>query len=219
MGGDDHFKAAAHHVTDQFVIVVNSDPQRSDGALSYFNAQNFEALVRRLMDGNFLVEEWNRLEGVLDTAVDGHRCRIALPPACSEISVADQETLYTMRGMLKHGDAESQLKGSGVLVVPGAGSTGWFTSAGKYLFPFGRRWLRTEGRAEIVHREPYGSDTDMQKVWGVLKKGEEIRIESSSNHSPEVSVDSVWRHSFPRGSELRIWICEQPLKVISNQSG
>lgn len=218
VGGDDHFKAAAHYVTDQFVVVVNSDPVRSDGVLSYFNADNFKALLDRLEKGDFLIEEWKRLEGVIETTVNGEACEVPVPAACSEISVADEKTLYTMRGMLADGDAESPLKGSGLLVVPGAGSTGWFTSAGKYLFPFGRRWLRTEGRAEYIHREPYGMETDMLKVWGVLKEGEEIRIESSSNHSPEVSVDSVWSHSFPRGSTLRLRISEKPLKVISNQS-
>lgn len=216
IGGDDHLKDAVQYVTDQCVLAINSDPKRSTGALCYFRAHDFESLAERLSKGEFLIEDWPRLAGMLETAVNGHRVKVALPPACSEVSVADEKTLYTMRGMLM-GVEEHALKGSGLLVATGAGSTGWYTSAAKYIYPFGHHWLRTISHAEYIHREPYGTDTEMDAVWGTLDNGEELHFTSSSNHSPEISVDSVWSYPFPRGSELMLRFSTDRLKVISNQ--
>lgn len=223
LGGDDHFKSVARHVTDQLVLVLNSDAQRSVGALTYFNEAHFEKVFAALRAGNFLVEEWSRISATVRIPQKNGEKVITPTAACSELHVADKFSDYTMRGLVDHYAVDGTikrtfpLKGTGVLIATGAGSTGWFHSAGLYCYPEGHPWNRTDQRLEYIAREPYGVRGPWEFYNGTVLPGEKLVVRSTSNHTPLVSGDSVWAEPLPRGSTATIELAAAPLKIISNQ--
>ena len=218
IGGDDHFKAAAQVARDSLLIAINSDPGRSVGALCTFQVEDLTAIKDNFESGEICFEEWSLLESALETTEAGKRVIRKLPPAVSEISLADKRSIYTFRANYELGLRHVPVKGSGLLVANGAGSGGWFSSSSRYIFPLGRLWARTESRAEFVVREPYGEISKLEDVWGSFSVGETLRVTSSGNHEPEISIDSVSNYSFPRGSSLLISLAKNGLKVLSRRT-
>lgn len=208
LGGDDNLKFISRMVEDGFLLGINSDPAFSQGALTYDTVKTFAETVERLRSGEFRIQEWPRLE----VSVNGS----TLPPACSEIYIGDRENIYTARARATLGELEFPIKGSGMIIANGAGSTGWFRAASLYL-SFGEHiWRRTLPHAEFVSREPYGSAESLKdkRLNGTLKPGEVLEITSSSNHHPIVSVDSVVSAPFPRGMTAKVRFSDLPLKVV-----
>jgi NAD kinase len=220
LGGDDHAKAVSRYVnSEQFFCIINSDTTSSNGVLTYYDRRSIGNLFERLSTGDFLIEEWPRLQVTINRTVDGVDEKVQCAPALSEISIADEFTLYTFRGVAQ-GNFLSQpeiIKGSGLLIANGAGSTGWFSSAARYIYPEGRSFPRTSLKAEYVVREPYGDRRPEASYTSSFESGDVLVIRTSSKHSPEVSGDSVWREPLPAGAEAIISLSEKPLKVISNQ--
>lgn len=220
LGGDDTAKAIMPYIDDQLLAILNSDAGHSTGALAYFKGPDFSSLCERLRSGNFLLEEWPRLAVTLETWKNGARTVTELPLVVSELGVYDERTRYTVRGTISQPNEETiRLKGSGTIFATGAGSAGWYSSSGKYIYPFGRVWPKTEPRAEFILREPYGIGIpDAKEVFtGVLQPGEEIVLVSSSNRNPVLDGESVWEVPFPRGARATIRLSDRPLTVLSKQ--
>lgn len=221
LGGDDHAKAVSHYVGfEKYFAIVNSDPVYSNGAITYFSRDTIGALFERLAQGHFLIEEWPRLEVTLVHMRDGKEEILACPGSISEISVADEFSLYTFRGTVEGTHAAENLvvKGSGLLLTTGTGSTGWFSSAGRYIYPHGRKFHRTDHVGEFIVREPYGDSVSPGEMTGTFSPQDTLIIRTSSKHCPEISGDSVWKFALPAGAEARVSLSRQPLLVVSDQS-
>jgi hypothetical protein len=106
-------------------------------------------------------------------------------------------------------------KGSGVIVATGAGSTGWFSSAAKYIYPDGRKFPRTAKRFEFVSREPYGEPLPENELTGTYEQHETMVVRVNSKHKPIVSGDSIWVQPVKEGDEVRVSLSDKPLKVIT----
>lgn len=157
--------------------------------------------------------------------IDGTIERITAPSAINEIVIYDRDGGLPLRGdTLLNNEHLKAIKGTGFLISTGAGSTGWLNSATPHLYPLGRKFLRTSDKAEFIHRERYrfGENSvelilnDAEKKIsdsGIMKRGDELVLVSSSNHDPVISIDSVKRYDFPRGSVARIRIADQKLNV------
>jgi hypothetical protein len=206
LGGDDHFKSVASLVTDQIIVGVNSDPQRSVGALLQFFAEDFRKSLPGILNGNFLIEEWAQLEVKINES-DARR-------AVSEIFIAERNAKYGSRSTITYRGQEFTSKGSGLLIATGAGSTGWFRSASRYCFPEGYVWPRTSPAAVILEREPYGDIAENRFLCRELLADEELTIRSLHNHSAVVSTDSIFDFEFPRGATARVKLADQRLKVL-----
>lgn len=207
VGGDDHFKYVSHFVKDKFIIGLNSDPARSEGAITSIRIEDLPRLLSKLEQGEFLVEEWPRLE----VEVNGQ----LLPPACSEIHIGDADSEMTSRSRIEINSNGFSAKGSGVLIATGAGSTGWYKSAGRYIFPLGNTWARTTPQAAFLVREPYdGRLSNHDVLTGEFGPRDELVVKSSHNHSGVVSSDSLERLPFPRGHAAKIRFSRWPLKVV-----
>lgn len=218
LGGDDHTKAVSSYLTPRnYFLAINSDTVRSNGVITYFDRHGIDDLFNRLSLGQFLIEEWPRLEVTVKAVEDGVETIKNFPPVLSEVSIADEFSLYTFRGSAKTVRDDITVKGSGLLIATGVGSTGWFSSAGRYVYPFGRKFNRTERHAEFIVREPYGELSSGQSLVGSFDQGTEMVVRSSSKHKPEISGDSLWRYPLPHGSEAYIRLSAKPIKVISNQ--
>lgn len=230
-GGDDTAKSVARYIGSSYFAVLNTDPNNSVGALAINGRISFEDFFKSIVNGNFLIEDWPRIQGVIKrTSESGEQKEIWLPSAINELNIMDRFGDMTMRGVITQpGKTDATLKGSGCIITTGSGATGWYSSATPHFFPFGRQYPRTEQRLEIAVRERfrYGEHglRDLQEADDSISTkahphslfpGETITIHSSSNHDPVVSIDSVKpRYRLPRGSSIDISIAEESLKMIA----
>lgn len=229
LGGDDSAKAVSHLIgADKLFCLINSDAGTSTGGLISFSRDDMPALFTALAEGNFLIQEWPRLEVEVIRGDNGRLDRF--PPAISEVVITDDRSLYTLRASFnpatyQESPLESDLdpqstsihaKGSGLIVTTGAGSTGWFSSAAKYIYPNGRRFARTAQRFEYISREPYGEPQPEDEMTGTYSAGETMTVNVNSKHDPIVSGDSVWASQLKEGDQVRIRLSKQPLKVVAS---
>ncbi|MBI5697083.1 MAG: NAD(+)/NADH kinase, partial [Thaumarchaeota archaeon] len=208
LGGDDHFQYVSHFVDDTPIMGVNSDPLSSEGMLNYFTAANFGRIARRLAQDDFKVEHWMRLEARLNGA--------KLPLATAHYFLGESDREDISHYILEYRGKSEEQKSSGILVVTGAGSTGWYNSAYSYLHADGNKFPKTRKRAAFfvteIHR---GSLTGHSMLEGVLEEGEEIVVYSLNKHAGRFSVDSCDRYDFGRGAKAVIRISDKPLKVVA----
>jgi NAD kinase len=223
LGGDDHAKAVSHLISgDKYFCAVNSDVGSSVGGLTAFSRDDMPELIRNLASGDFLIQEWPRLEVEVERGSD--RSVQSYPPSLSEVILTEEKSLYTLRASFNAPelyDTEKRdallihSKGSGVIVATGAGSTGWFSSAIKIINPDGRKFPRTAKRMEFVTREPYGDPVREEQLTGAYYEGEVMGMHVNSKHQPIVSGDSVWVQPVTEGDEVRVRLSKEPLKVIT----
>lgn len=212
LGGDNHFSYVSHFISNELIIGINSDPRSvpggSEGALTYFNMQSFKDFVRRLKTGEFMIEEWTRLEVILN----GSKISTL---GTNEILIGESRRKMMSRYAINYNGFEEPQKSSGVLVSTGAGSTGMYKSEGRYLFPEGNIFSKTERLARFLVTAPYqGKLTSYSLLEGELQGDQELLIKSQNDHEGEVSIDSLFDLPFPRGHQVRIKIADQPLRVV-----
>lgn len=206
-GGDNHFTYVSHFVKKALILGVNSDPQRSDGALTSISAVDLERALQAIAAGEYDIEEWTRLEATVNGKTQ--------PLATSELYVGENERKSMSRYVLKHGDKEETQKSSGLLITTGAGSTGWYDSACRYLHPEGSPFPRTAKQMVFLATEPFKGRLNQSKMLeGVVQEGETLTIKSLNDSEGIVSVDSLAEISFNRGAALEVRISDSPLKVL-----
>lgn len=207
LGGDDHFKHVAQFVGDRLVLAVNPDPWRSDGALTSCMSEELPDVLDALTSGNYTVEEWTRLEALLDGKPIGQ--------CMSEVRLSESDVDDMSHHRVCQGDACAEQKGSGLLVATGAGSTGWFRSAGRYQFPHGNEFGRTERLARYILREPHSGRLLSENMWyGEVTPKQSLLIESLNDGAATISFDAVRKEPFLRGAKVELRISEHPLRVI-----
>lgn len=208
LGGDDHFQYVSHFIDDTLIMGVNSDPSTSEGALNYFTAAIFEKVARRLAQDDFKVEHSTRLEARLNGT------DVQLATAHYFLGESDREDISHY--ILEYRGKSEEQKSSGILVVTGAGSTGWYNSAYSYLRADGNKFPKTQKMAAFfvteIHR---GSLTGHSMLEGALEEGEELVVYSLNKHAGRFSVDSCDRYDFGRGTKAVIRISDKPLRVIA----
>lgn len=205
LGGDDHFQYVPHFIDDTLVMGVNSNPESSEGFLNYFTAMNFERFLARLEKDDYAVEKWTRLEATLNG--------IKHPPATGHYFFGESDSEDMSQYIVEFNGKSEKQKSSGIMAATGAGSTGWYKSAGRYLHltPF----PKTERIFKFCVREVHdGNLAAYSMLEGTLKEGEELRIHSLNRRSGRFSIDSTVKFPFPRGSEAIVRIYDSPLKVV-----
>lgn len=206
LGGDNSFTYTTHFVGDTPVASVNSDPGQSLGALCRWSAGDLREFSHCLRHNRYAVEEWPRLEA----SVDGAPFR----PATSEYFLGERDRKEMSRLVLVHGDREyAPQKSSGLIVATGAGSTGWYASARRYLARGDGRFAPTERRAAFVVAEPPGLDAQGLYA-GELRQGQQLIVHSLNDAEGVISADSWVRGAFRRGQKAVIRLGERPLRVI-----
>lgn len=206
-GGDNHFQFVSHHIDDKPILGINSDPKRSEGALTSIKANEFKEYYNILLEGSFKIEEWTRLKVEID---DKEINELAI----SEIFIGEEKRFNMSRHIIKFNGGVEEQKGSGLLIATGTGSSGWYNSASRYLFPDGNSFLKTLREARFILTEPYkGRLSPLKLINGCIKENEEIEIISLSDSSPFLSIDSLKLIKLREGARIKIKI-GKPLRVI-----
>jgi len=215
IGGDDHFKYVSHFIDNELLMGINSDPVTSEGALNYFTIEGISKVIERIKQGDFETEEWTRLEAIINSR--------AVEPATAEYFLGELERPAMSHYVLYHRDkfhrdkVEEQ-KCSGLLVVTGAGSSGWYDSACRYLYESGNRFPKTANFARFLATEPHrGRLSGYNMAEGIIEEGEELIIKSLSKGKAVISPDCLERHNFERGKVAVVRISDKPLRVVRIQ--
>jgi len=216
-GGDNHFQFVAQRVAGQTPLWgVNSDPRTSFGALLGGNADGLDIALDRLARGDYRFEPWTRVE----VEVDG----VTLPPALCDVFLGERERRFMSRHRLEFvssGTSEvrsMEQKSSGLLIATGAGSSGWSTSAARYLFPEGIAFPRADRSARYLLTEASSALPGLKGgippgSTGIIREDGELTVHSLNDSDGFVSVDSLTDAPFPRGSKAVIRLAREPLWV------
>jgi NAD kinase len=200
LGGDNHFIFVSHFLRATPILGINADPVRSHGGLLQLDESKLEAAVSRIREGEFSIRAWTRIDGT----VDGR----AVGTATGEFFVGESHRVMMTRHVLQKDDGpQEEHKSSGLLLVTGAGSTGWF---GHYEEPF-ERDLRV---AKWRLTEPFPFDHKYRWAAGELEPGGVLRVRSKNDDRGIVAVDSLGEEPFPYGAVAEFRISSWPLRVL-----
>ena len=208
LGGDNHFQYISHFVKDTFLLGINNDPQRSEGALNSITSDKIIEIIPNILNDEFKIETWTRLE----TNIEGN---LISTLAVSEIYIGE-ESRYTMsRHQLIHNDRVEEQKGSGLIISTGAGSTGWFDSAIRYLYPNGKIIPRDSSEVQFLLTEPHkGKFTTYKLTHGIIKQNDIYEIISLNDSDGVLLIDSLEKIKIKEGSKIKIKLGEK-LNVVN----
>jgi hypothetical protein len=216
LGGDDFFKLVGHRIQGALPILgVNSDPSWSMGALLPITIENLPEALTQIGRGDYRLEPWTRLKISLNGVEQG--------TAINDIILGKRDFRLTSRHELEYRGEKVTQRCSGILISTGAGSTGWYSSAGLYLGQHDRSFPKTARLARFELREPSvtftvkdGSRTANFPpfVEGTVGEGETLRITSLNDDEGVASQDSLYQMPFPRGTVAEISLHPKPLIVL-----
>jgi len=204
-GGDNSFQLISHYVGNVPIMGVNSDPERSTGALCAWSASRLEEVVSAIKNNVFATESWIRLNATIDG--------VPLTQATSEYFFGEDRRKDMSRYVMVYRGKRFEQKSSGVIIATGAGSTGWYDSAGRYIFQKSNEIPKTEQRAVFIITEPYHPKAD-DVLAGELLPGETLVIYSLNDAKGYATTDSWEEYDFSRGRKAVIEISDKPLRVI-----
>jgi NAD kinase len=180
VGQDGLVANVAKYTLERPLVGVNPDPERFDGVLLPFLANECAGAVESVLDGRASVRRVTLAEARLD---DGQRLL-----AFNDLFIGARSHV-SARYVLARGSASESQSSSGVLVATGAGSTGWISSvfnmaAGVTALAGGTcgkpiRLAWDDRRLLFAVREPFVSrHSTAEHIAGVLDANDNVRLQS-----------------------------------------
>jgi NAD kinase len=195
VGRDGLVVNTAKYLHGQPIVAVNPDPERIDGILLPFSAEKAKVAVGRV------IEEKAKFHTIT-------MAEVRLNDGQSLLAFNDfylgQRTHLSSRYRLSWRQRSEEQSSSGVLVVTGAGSTGWFSSTQNMadavthlLMPKAPKLPRLrlawdDPRLAFVVREPFLSKaSQVNLAAGLLEASEELQMESRMPDGGVIFSDGV----------------------------
>ncbi len=193
LGQDGLVANTAKYVGDLPVVAVNPDPERIDGVLLPFLAEDARRVVGRVLEGRYKSRYVTLAEVRLN---DGQRLK-----AFNDFFIG-AATHVSARYTIRIGGTLEPQSSSGVLVSTGVGSTGWMSSVFNMACGVSRmlgaeidRRVQLEwGDRRLLWavREPFLSKTSRTSlVAGVLGEGERVVLESLMPQGGVIFSDGI----------------------------
>lgn len=203
VGGDGTVLNTAHYMLDSTPLLTLVSANTSTGALCRTSTENFENMLERILNDDFEIQKWNRVEGRFGDKIDR---------GLNEILVGPRLRSGMSRYEISFNGYSEKQKSSGVVITTGAGSTAWH-----------RNILNGDGvydprspELKFVVTEP--EFTGKYKIMqGIIKPGEIIRVKSLMNINGIISFDgdeNKREYDFPRGKTIEIRLSDKPVYVI-----
>jgi len=201
VGGDGTFVKAANLIENSLILGINSNPKKSEGALTSILISELDKL-KEILEGKYKIILRQRAKVFLnEKQIDEH--------AINEVYIGAASQFHTSRYELEFKGKNEEHRSSGVIVSTGSGSGAWFYSAGGKKFKF------HEEKLAFIVREPYfGKNVFKPKIlYGEIKKGEILTIKSKRDFGGILSVnDAVY--PFNKGDVAKITLSDKPLRVV-----
>ncbi len=177
IGGDREVLQTFHKIGKAKVPVLGINESNESGFLTEVSIKDFREVLKKLMDGEYRIEEATRLGVIVDDK--------ELPPALNEVAVFSSKSATLMEYLLNV-DKEVIWRdySDGVMVSTPTGSTAYSMSAG------GPMVLRDVGAFVVVSV----NSLDVTRRPLIVSDKSYIEIsEISSSHRCEVVVDGTYR--------------------------
>jgi len=200
LGGDGTFVRAAN-LTDSLILGINSNPEKSEGALTSITINEIDKL-ERLKEKNFEIIERQRIEVKLNDKILDEK-------AINEVYVGTLSQFHISRYKIKFKEKEEEQRSSGIIVSTGTGSKAWFLSAGGKPFDY------SEKKLCFIIREPYfGKRIFVPTLLnGEIFEDEILKIESGREFGGIIAINENI-YDFNNGDKIEIKLSKKPLKVI-----
>jgi NAD kinase len=207
LGGDNHFQYVSHFIEDGLMFGINSDYLSSEGVLLSSTTNNIEEVKRRCDQNEYQIEKWTRINIILNNKF--------IARATCDVFIGEAERHLTSRNIIFYKGLTRQQKSSGILVSTGSGSTGWFSSASRFLNEESVFDPKSD-YAKFIVTEPYkGSLTDYTLISGKIDKKHHLKVNSLNSDKGKIIADSLEQFNFSRGSFVEIEISDTPLNVVT----
>lgn len=169
VGGDGTLLEASHHIKNNIILGVNSNPSCSVGSLCVADITNFESILEQYLAGNLKPISVTRIELNLDGKI--------LPLlALNDILIANKNPAAMTRYWIKAAGGQIMHKNSGLWVCTPCGSTGAVASTGGVVQKV------EDPRLQWICREPYFAQRPVPELLtGFLARGESLKITSCMN--------------------------------------
>lgn len=201
IGGDGTALSASHFLEDKPLLAVNSNPEKSEGALTTITIEELEEKLGEIKLGKFKTEKLERIE----VDING---KLQNPLALNEVFIANEKAYLVSKYRIKLKDngkiVEEEQKSSGLIFSTGTGSTAWFKSAGGEPFSAQARHI------ELLVREPYIRKLNKFKI---LK----ARIDESDfaeiipDTEMVLAIDSIREFLVGPADRIKVKISDKPL--------
>ncbi|MBI1935267.1 NAD(+)/NADH kinase [Candidatus Woesearchaeota archaeon] len=203
VGGDGTFLRAAQFVDGQIILGVNSDYRNKEGFFLKSDKRNFSQKLEKILDGNFKIKEFPRLEASIDGKKTG-----AL--ALNEFFIGPRKSYHAAKYIIKMNDKSERQKSSGILVTTPAGSYAWASACHSKKLPL------DSSNFQFIVREPYEGKVfrNYQLKYGVLNDHQGISIISEMMDGILIA-DSVGKeYGLKNGSVAAIRLSSNHLKIV-----
>lgn len=219
IGPDGLVANTAKYVGELPIVGVNPDPQRNDGILLPFNAEQGLRAVHAVLAGRATTRPVTMAEAELN---DGQRML-----AFNDFFVGRRSHVSARYNLRWRGKAEPQ-SSSGVLVATGAGSTGWLSSVfnmtrgvnnwigGRAGQPPRLEWH--DRQLAWVVREPFASrHSSARIVAGTVDDHETLVVESLMPEHGVIFSDGIEEDflEFNSGSMVRIGVARNQARLVT----
>src|SRR3989338_11434446 len=122
IGGDGTALSASHFLIDKPLLAVNSDPEKSEGALTTINADQLEDKIKEIKLNKWKEEKLERIEVFINN-------KPLDLLALNEVFIANTKAYLISKYKLRFKEKEEEQRSSGLIFSTGTGSTAWFKSA------------------------------------------------------------------------------------------
>jgi len=215
VGGDGTLLDASHHIENNIILGVNSNPDSSVGSLCVADIKSFESILERYLRGELKPISVPRIE----LSLDG---KIIPVLALNDILIANQNPAAMTRYWIEVSAEKVMHKNSGLWVCTPCGSTGAVASTGGVVQKI------EDLRLQWVCREPYFAKKPIPTLLtGFLVKDQILKITSCMNDM-RIFIDGPHiQENFEEGNQLILffsnsnlnWLMTPELEIRRQQIG
>lgn len=200
IGGDGTALSASHYLNWKPLLAVNSDPKKSEGALTTISIDELDKKIDSIIEGKFKTEKLERIE----VCING---KAQAPLALNEVFIANEKAYLISKYELRFNGSMEVQRSSGLIFSTGTGSTAWFKSAGGKPFSPQSRFIR------MIVREPY--IRNLLKFSMLYKKiSHEEKIEIKAMTPMILAIDSIREVLLKEEDVVSIRVSDKPLMRI-----
>jgi len=204
IGGDGTALSAGHYITNQKLLAVNSNPKKSEGALTTLNIDKLAEKLDQIKERKYGAEKLERIE----VFING---KMQKPIALNEVFIANEKAYlvskYRLKIIKKDVVREEEHRSSGLIFSTGTGSTAWFKSAGGKPFSPQAKYVK------MIVREPYfRSLSNFSIVGELIDEKEEIEVTALTRMV--LAIDSIREFNLKQGDKIKLKISKWPLLRI-----
>jgi NAD+ kinase len=202
IGGDGTFLKVSHFLNEQPILGINSEPEKSEGALTSMKESEIDKL-KEILQGRFrTIQRQRAAVKINNTLIDEH--------ALNDVYAGASNQFHTSRYVINFKGNKEEQRSSGVLIVTGSGSTAWYKSA------HGKPFSHDEKKLKFKIREPYFGNLFKPKILdGELAEGEKMLLESRRHEGGVIAIDSNKTYQFNFGDTAEIELSKCHLNTIA----